>query len=132
MKTHQKLAIFGSRHNWNALLIDKCVSTLVATKRIPDDVSLVVDATTGISKTAYNLWLDYYGLNAEVIPINDDTFGHSVIFRTTNQVVKHSDIVLVIWEDASPRLRHAIWLARQNKLPLFIFNEDGEEIRDFR
>ena len=131
MKTHQKLAIFGSRHNWNSFLIDKCVSTLVATNRIPNDVSLVVDATTGISNTAYNLWLDYYGLNAEVIPINDDTLGHNIIFRTSNQVVNHSDIVLAIWQDASPRLRHAIWLARQNKLPLFIFNEEGEEINDF-
>ena len=124
------LTILGGKHFHNSYILDSILVQLVQEHAIEPDPTLVTDTNKGVANLAYNLWADYYNLPVEQYPVDDNYFGRGAILTANQRMVKRGDVVLVVWDGMSPRLRHAIWCARNDKKPLFIFDEEGHNITE--
>lgn len=125
-----KICILGSTHFHNSLVLHETLCELARTNKIDRRATLVTSMDKGCSTLAYNLWAGSYKLPVEQYPVCETLFGRLAVLHNTARMIKLSNLLLVVWGEGSYRLRHAIWFAKQDKVPFIVIDQEGKDITE--
>jgi predicted Rossmann fold nucleotide-binding protein DprA/Smf involved in DNA uptake len=110
------LGVIGSRTFDNYKFLEKALNYFFSTK--------IESIISGGAKGADSLAEEFAkqkGIKIVVHKPNWDEFGKSAGFKRNHQIVEESDILVAFWDGESKGTKHSIKLAKDKKIPTFIF-----------
>ena len=90
-----------------------------------ESIDQVVSGTArGIDRLG-EAWAEGYGIPIHRMPADWQKFGRSAGYRRNEDMARHADALLAVWDGSSRGTKHMIDLGRKHGLTIYIHRMDG-------
>lgn len=104
--------------------------TLILSRYInPEEDTIISGGARGADELGAR-YASEHGVPLQIFPAYWDTYGKSAGFIRNAEMGEHADGAIVFWDGKSKGSKHMIETARKKGLPYWVFNYQGEKIKE--